>query len=86
MKRKGTGPARHGASSDEEVPSLPVSKAFVVQFSRETRARTGPFAGRVEHISSGRRARFASTRELVALLRKMLAELGERRPDERRIV
>jgi hypothetical protein len=56
---------------------LPVWKAFVVQFSRETRARTGTFAGRVEHISSGRRARFASTRGLVALLRKMLAELGE---------
>jgi hypothetical protein len=75
VKRTGIGPA---PSSDEEAPSLPVWKAFVVQFSRETRARTGPFAGRVEHISSGRRGRFASTRELVALLRMMLAKLDEK--------
>ena len=49
----------------------------MVQFSRETRAQAGTFAGRVEHVSSGRRARFASTRELLAALRKMLDELGE---------
>jgi hypothetical protein len=74
VKRK----ARDEASSDEQAPSLPVWKAFVVQFSRETRAQTGPFVGRIEHISSGRRARFASTRELVTLLRTMLAKLGEK--------
>ena len=59
------------------VPALPVWKAFVVQFSRETRARSGPFAGRVEHMSSGRRARFASAQQLVAALRKLIGQLGD---------
>jgi len=59
------------------VPALPVWKAFVVQFSRETRARAGPFAGRVEHMSSGRRARFASAQQLVAALRKLIGQLGD---------
>jgi hypothetical protein len=54
-----------------------VWKAFVVQFSRETRAQAGTFSGRVEHVSSGRRARFASKQELLAVLKDMLAGLGE---------
>ena len=49
----------------------------MVQFSRETGAQTGTFSGRVEHMSSGRRARFGSTQELVAALRTMLDQLGE---------
>jgi len=60
-----------------EVPGLPVWKAFVVQFSRETGKRSGTFAGRIEHLSSGRRARFGSTEELVAALGEMLDQLGE---------
>jgi len=59
------------------VPALPVWKAFVVQFSRETCTRPRTFAGRIEHVSSGRRARFASRRGLLAVLRRMLDELGE---------
>ena len=66
-----------------EVPLLPVWKAFVVQFTRETTRQTGTFASRVEHISSGRRARFASADELFVVLRKMLDELGEE-PDSAR--
>jgi hypothetical protein len=62
-----------------EAPALPVYKAFVVQFSRETRARGRTFSGRVEHISTGRRARFASAPALLAVLEKMLDELGEAR-------
>src|SRR5262245_23716738 len=72
---------RRGAPSESpDVPALPVWKAFVVQFSRETRTATGTFSGRVEHVSSGRRARFASAQELLAVLRKMLGELGEKVP------
>jgi hypothetical protein len=56
---------------------LPVYKAFVLQFTRETRAKGGVFAGRVEHMTSGRRARFASKQELLAVLGTMLDELGE---------
>jgi hypothetical protein len=75
-KRNGT-PRRPASSAKEEAPALPVWKAFVVQFSRETTAKTGTFSGRVEHLSSGRRARFATTAELLAVLWKMLGELGE---------
>jgi hypothetical protein len=65
------------SSAAGEGPTLPAYKAFVLQFSRETRLRAGAFSGRVEHISSGRRARFASTQELLAVLGKLLDELGE---------
>jgi hypothetical protein len=78
MKSKRAGTAHAQASSDgEDVPALPVWKAFVVQFSRETGAQTGVFAGRVEHMSSGRRARFRSSEQLIAELRTMLDQLGE---------
>lgn len=65
------------AASDpqDEVPPLPAWKAFVVQFSRETGVEPGAFSGRVEHIESGRRARFASPDSLLAALAKMIAQL-----------
>jgi len=79
MKSKRSAPAVQPKSSGgEEVPALPVWKAFVVQFSRETNRETGTFSGRVEHMSSGRRARFGSSQELVAVLGTMLDQLGER--------
>jgi hypothetical protein len=55
---------------------LPAWKAFVVQFSRETGPCPGVFSGRVEHLSSGRRARFSSGEELLATLGKLLDELS----------
>jgi hypothetical protein len=72
------------ASQKGDVPMLPVYKAFVVQFTRETRSATGTFAGRIEHMSSGRRARFASKQELLAMLERMLEKLGEERLAEER--
>ena len=60
-----------------EVPTLPAWKAFVVQFTRETRSQTATFSGRVEHLSSGCRARFTSAEELVAVLEKMIDAFGE---------
>jgi hypothetical protein len=61
----------------ESIPEFPAWKAFALQFSHETGTKPGAFAGRVEHFSSGRRARFASKEELLPLLSKMLGELGE---------
>jgi hypothetical protein len=58
-------------------PTLPAWKAFVVQFSRETSPGGGVVAGRVEHISSGRRARFATRDELLTVLGNLLDDLGE---------
>ncbi|HSP96430.1 MAG TPA: hypothetical protein VL049_04190 [Candidatus Dormibacteraeota bacterium] len=57
-------------------PTLPAWKAFVVQFAAD--AAMGPTcAGRVEHLSSGRRVRFNSQEELLAVLGRLLAELGD---------
>jgi hypothetical protein len=78
MKSQRTWPRRPAASPDREaVPAFPVWKAFVVQFSRDTQAQAGIFSGRGEHISSGRRARFGSTTELLAALGMLLDQLGE---------
>ena len=47
-----------------------------MQFAAD--AAMGPTcAGRVEHLSSGRRVRFNSQEELIAVLGRLLAELGE---------
>jgi hypothetical protein len=80
MKLRRTEPRRPAASPESgDVPALPVYKAFVVQFTRETRSQGGDFSGRVEHMNSGRRTRFASKQELLAVLGTMLEELGEER-------
>ncbi len=57
------------------VPELPAWKAFVVQFSRETAPSSATFAGRIEHLSSGRRARFDSPQSLLKMLEKLLDEV-----------
>jgi len=74
-KRLGSG--RRASFQSEAIPSFPVWKAFVL-FSRETGTQAGIFSGRLEHLSSGRRARFASREELLPLLSKMLDDLGEK--------
>ncbi len=56
---------------------MPAWKAFAVQFSQETSTRTGLFSGRVEHLNSGRRARFGSRQELLAALQRLLDEIEE---------
>jgi hypothetical protein len=81
MKARGSGRRGHHALPDscghEGGPSLPAWKAFVVQFSRETAAGSGVFSGRVEHLHSGRRARFGSREALLATLESMLDEIKE---------
>ncbi len=57
-------------------PTLPAWKAFVVQFDIETAHLNRGCAGRVEHLSSGRRAHFGSRDELFTALERMLEELG----------
>ena len=63
------------ASAD--APALPPWKAFVVQFTQETSAGSGVFAGRVEHLNSGRRARFKSAADLIATLERLLGQIHE---------
>jgi hypothetical protein len=53
--------------------ALPYAKSFVVQFSADTDLRLGITTGRVEHLQTGRRSRFASADELLAWITAMLA-------------
>ena len=53
---------------------LPRTKMFVLQLSRDSGPGKGTFAGRVEHLSTGRRARFETLEELMAALSRLLSE------------
>lgn len=56
-------------------PELPVTKAFVVQLSRETASTLHPCAGRIEHLSTGRRVRFEGVEEMLTALTRLLEEV-----------
>jgi len=53
---------------------LPYARAFVVQFTSNTEVTLERAEGRVEHMQSGRRVRFASTEELLASFAHFLAD------------
>jgi hypothetical protein len=52
----------------------------VVQLSRESGPTLEPFAGRVEHLATGRRLRFESFATFQAAVIRLLAQAGQ--PDE----
>jgi len=67
----------------EGKPSLPVQRAFVVQFRTETDVERGRFAGRVEHAMSGQASLFHSLEELLAFMASVLIQVraqARRRP------
>jgi hypothetical protein len=73
---KGSGakrPDEEGQRRVDTAPTLPYAKAFVVQFTAETGSRLEPATGRVEHLLTGQRFRFASIADLVAGIRTLLA-------------
>ena len=57
--------------------ALPYAKAFVVQFAAATDAGLEHASGRVEHLQSGRQARFASMTDLVACIAVLLRDAPE---------
>jgi len=59
-------------------PELPTSMAFVLQLSRDTGPTLQPFTGRVEHLSTGRRARFDGFQDFLAAVRRLLNEARPR--------
>ena len=61
-------------SSSPEAPELPTEKAFVLQLTRETGPSLEPFAGRVEHVASGRRLRFGDFAAFRAAVTRLLSE------------
>ena len=46
------------------MTTFPAGRAFLVMVSEDSDVGPGRFRGRVEHIASGRRARFSSHNEL----------------------
>jgi hypothetical protein len=57
---------------DQTANALPPDRAFVVHFQTTARPRRR-FEGRVEHLSSGRTAHFASRAALLAFFAALLA-------------
>ncbi len=56
-------------------PLLPPAQAFVVQFSSDSDPPQRRFAGRVEHVLSGRARPFRSANELFDCVASMLADV-----------
>ena len=61
-------------SPAERVEEAPLSprRAFVVQFRERTDDARERFAGRVEHVVSGRAAHFRSPEQLTRFMRRVL--------------
>jgi hypothetical protein len=62
------------SESLKEQPSLPVRRAFVVQFRAEAELEQGYCTGRVEHVLSGKAAKFSSVEELLAFFARVLRQ------------
>ncbi len=77
MKTKPRRPPLSAPLTLEPEPPLSPSRAFVVQFREETKAARPRFTGRVEHMVSGRTARFHSPEELWAFFMSILAKIQE---------
>ena len=67
---------------DTSEPTLPSWKAFVIQLSHDTTPESGIFAGRIEHLGSGRRHRFASGKELLSTVMRLLRDVEAAPKDE----
>jgi hypothetical protein len=62
--------------------SLPVERAFVVQFHVGTDAAQDRFMGRVEHVMSGQAAHFQTLEEFLAFTARVLTSLRTKPPEE----
>ena len=68
--------------TDTTEPTLPSWKAFLIQLSNDTTQDSGVFTGRIEHLGSGRRQRFASGKELLLMVMRLLSELDPSSKDQ----
>ncbi|HZR80546.1 MAG TPA: hypothetical protein VFD92_05555 [Candidatus Binatia bacterium] len=74
--------SRSGDANGREQPLYPSSRAFVVQFTRVGAGDQASVTGRVEHVQSGRSARFRSRDDLVEFMDGVLKDLEERSTTE----
>ena len=75
--RRATGhaaPIGREANAAPDGPELPTDKAFVLQFARDTQASLDAFAGRLEHLASGRRVRFGTFEEFLGAVGRLLGK------------
>lgn len=82
----GSGSERADDAARRDVadrPGLPYANAFVVQFTAETDPRLEHAEGRVEHLQSGRRARFTSPADLLACMGSLLTDESAKRAGPR---
>ena len=64
------------ATAADSERRLNANSAFVVQFLAGSDLDAGAVGGRVEHVASGRTARFASVEELLRFFHDVLGGLG----------
>jgi hypothetical protein len=76
-ERRASAEGLPGEGPPQDAPELPTGKAFVVQLSRESGPTLEPFAGRVEHLATGRRLRFESFATFQAAVIRLLAQAGQ---------
>jgi hypothetical protein len=60
----------------EPIGKLPPEGAFVVQLRADAECESARFSGRVEHVVTGRAARFRSVGELHAFIVRVLGALA----------
>jgi hypothetical protein len=67
-----------GSTVPQSEPSLPTNRVFVVQFRAQPTGASTSYDGRVEHLVSGRVARFHSLEELLGFMIHVLTDVEER--------
>jgi hypothetical protein len=72
------------ATMPQSEPLLPTDRAFVVRFQAQPRGAPLAWEGRVEHLASYQVARFHSLEELLAFMRRALADVSSRHDEEGR--
>jgi len=72
-------------STDSELPELLPDRAFVVEFrGRNAMGGDEPLSGRVEHVVSGKAARFESAGELLDFVRGVLQSCAQTKGEDPR--
>jgi hypothetical protein len=64
-----------GSTVPQSEPSLPTNRVFVVQFRAQPTGASTSYDGRVEHLVSGRVARFHSLEELLGFMIHVLTDV-----------
>jgi hypothetical protein len=64
--------APRATTTEATRPTLPPSRAFVVQVHADAEPARGVLVGRVEHLASGSAARFSTPEELVSFINETI--------------